>query len=252
MAWVKLTDDFTEHPKVLEAGPLAGWLWVSSLAWSNRNGTDGKVPSSQVIRLASFDGIGVYTGNYTGEDVQARKLADVLVDVGLWEPIEGGYLIHDYAEYQLTVSDLAARTEAKRRAGQAGGKARAKALAQAGGQPAATADAQAKPKPVSRTPYLQESSRASSNALEPDDERKLAEVWPLYADRKLKSELERGSAIGNHEGWKHTTAENAQADHEPRARQLLSEYTLSVGELVDVLLSAESPRWLRDCRKVDA
>lgn len=79
MVWVRLADDFTDHPKVIAAGPLAGWMYVCALTYANRYLTDGFIPAGQVRRLADVDG--------------ALSLADKLVDVGLWERAEGGFQI---------------------------------------------------------------------------------------------------------------------------------------------------------------
>ncbi len=41
MSWIKIDDQFSDHPKIIEAGPLAGWLYVSSLCYCGRYLTDG-------------------------------------------------------------------------------------------------------------------------------------------------------------------------------------------------------------------
>ncbi len=125
MPWVRLDDAFADHQKILEAGPLAGWLWVCAIAWSNRNGTDGRIPRQKITALADFDGIGVYTGTFTGDDVDPRDLAQHLVDVGLFEPLpDGSWMIHDYTDYQLTKDEMAERRAAKSAAGKKGADAR--------------------------------------------------------------------------------------------------------------------------------
>lgn len=86
MSWVKLDDQFTDHPKIAQAGALAGWLYVCGLTYSARYLTDGFVPAAQVRRLADVD--------------NAETLAARLVAAGLWEPAPGGYQIHDYLDYQ--------------------------------------------------------------------------------------------------------------------------------------------------------
>ena len=92
MAWVRIDDGFPDHPKALEAGPLACWLYVCGIAYSNRYLTDGFIPERQVSRLS-----------------ECRKpfaLASVLVSVGLWERVENGYQIHDYLEYDVVHNAL--------------------------------------------------------------------------------------------------------------------------------------------------
>lgn len=94
MSWVRLDDQFADHPKVTTAGPLAGWLYVCGLLYAARYLTDGFIPTAHVARLAALP--------------RPRQLAERLVQVGLWERAEGGYRIHDYAEYQPTADDVRA------------------------------------------------------------------------------------------------------------------------------------------------
>lgn len=92
MAWVRLADDFADHPKIVAAGPLAGWLWTCGLAYANRYLTDGFIPTAQVRRLADVE--------------DAYGLAARLVEVGLWERAKDGFKIHDYHAYQPTSEDV--------------------------------------------------------------------------------------------------------------------------------------------------
>jgi len=101
MVWVRLADDFPHHPKVIAAGPLAGWLWACGLAYANRYATDGFIPSAQVKLLADLDG--------------ATGLARRLVDVGLWEVANGGYQIHDFAAYQPSAEEVKRERESAAR-----------------------------------------------------------------------------------------------------------------------------------------
>ncbi len=111
--WVKLDDQFSDHPKVIEAGPLASWLYVCGLTYAARYLTDGYIPAGQVRKLADVD--------------NAAELAAKLVDVGLWESIDGGYLIHDYLEYNPNREDVMATREARAEAGARGGRRKAAA-----------------------------------------------------------------------------------------------------------------------------
>lgn len=83
--WVKLDDTFTDHPKVMEVGPLCGWLYVCGLTYCARYLTDGFIRDSQVKKLADVK--------------NATNLAKRLVSVGLWDKVNGGYRIHDYSDY---------------------------------------------------------------------------------------------------------------------------------------------------------
>lgn len=118
MTWVRLDEEFPDHPKVAAAGPLAAWLHVCALAYCNRYLTDGFVPAGQVAKLADFSGLRVKVGDLAGR----------LVDVDLWEAAEGGYRVHDFHDYQpsraAVEADRRSKQEAKSRAGRAGAAAR--------------------------------------------------------------------------------------------------------------------------------
>lgn len=101
MTWLRIDDLIADHPKFLTAGPKASWLWVCGLAYASRYLTDGFVPSVQVRTLGSITG--------------APKLASRLVAAGLWTEVEGGYLIHDYLDFQPSSADIKEAREATRR-----------------------------------------------------------------------------------------------------------------------------------------
>lgn len=107
MPWVKLDDQFTEHPKVVEAGPLAAWLYVCGLTYCARQLTDGFVPTAQLRRLLP--------------SASVVKLADRLVEVRLWEPASGGYRVHDYLIYNPSRQQTLATRKQKADAGRKGG-----------------------------------------------------------------------------------------------------------------------------------
>lgn len=112
MPWVKLEDSFFGHPKAIAAGPLARELNFAAWCWSASNLTDGCIPAHVVPYLAAHAGV-------------KQALAGRLVEVGLWDVTEDGFLIHDYLHYQPTrvevEEDRRKRHEAKVRAGQMGG-----------------------------------------------------------------------------------------------------------------------------------
>lgn len=99
MSWVRLDDKFPGHPKVKAAGKTAAWLHVAGLCYCAQHLTDGKLSESSLVGLGQFSG------------AQARKLAERLVEVGLWERNGTGYAIHDYLAYNPSKKDV----EGKRR-----------------------------------------------------------------------------------------------------------------------------------------
>jgi hypothetical protein len=108
MAYVRLDDQIAHHPKVLRAGAEAAWLWAVSIAYCNRQLTDGHVPAAALSTMGSFR-------------TPPRKLAAALVAVGLFELDGDGYQVHDYlshnpdkATVQQRMRDAAQRTAASR------------------------------------------------------------------------------------------------------------------------------------------
>ena len=113
MSWVKLDDKFTGHTKVLAAGPEAAWLHIEGLCYCAQQETDGVILDTALVMLTQYS------------KPKAGKLAARLVEVGMWERNGAGYVIHDYLDYNPSRKELEARREIKRRAGRAGGLAKA-------------------------------------------------------------------------------------------------------------------------------
>jgi hypothetical protein len=90
MSWVYVDDQASDHPKQEAAGAEACWLWACGLMWCNRAKTSrGNIPFARVRALyVPFT------------EAQSKRLAAVLVKVGLWHETDDGYLIHDYDQYQ--------------------------------------------------------------------------------------------------------------------------------------------------------
>jgi len=98
MPWVRIDDAFADHPKTVQAGGRAAWLDVAAMCYASRYLTDGFIPAKQVPRLT--------------DEPNPDELAQALVDAGLWERRPGGFLIHDYLDYNPS----AAAVRAQRRA----------------------------------------------------------------------------------------------------------------------------------------
>lgn len=113
MAWVRIDDGVPHHPKFLQAGPAAAWLWVCAVAYSQRQLTDGFVPQAAVPTLGVTN---------------ARKLLDRLVAVGLMEHTALGWTVHDYLDHNdsrdVAIAKRAAMTAARSEAGRKGGLAK--------------------------------------------------------------------------------------------------------------------------------
>jgi hypothetical protein len=96
MAWVRLDDQFADHPKIAAAGPVAGWVYVSGLCYAARYLTDGFVPETIALRFAG----------------SSPEILANLVECSLFDRVNGGYLIHDFLEYNPPASKVKAEREA--------------------------------------------------------------------------------------------------------------------------------------------
>ncbi len=103
MTWVKLDDQFFRHPKARSAGKDGRLLYVTGLAYCTANLTDGLIHQDALPLVAAEAEVRPGT---------ARRL----VEVGLWEEVDGGYQVHDYLDYQPSAEKVRAeRTAAKER-----------------------------------------------------------------------------------------------------------------------------------------
>lgn len=113
MSWVRIDDNFPHHPKTVEAGKEAGWLFLCGLCYCRKYHTNGFIPKGVLATL--------------GGGVNPRTAVDSLVRVGFWESRADGYLVHDYtAIYPEDVQDKTRSQDyhnKKRAAGRQGGLA---------------------------------------------------------------------------------------------------------------------------------
>lgn len=117
--YVKVHDGLPDHPKIIEAGGEAGWLYICGLAYASRQLTDGVILKRLVRRLTD------------GSNPEAS--ASALVRVGLWHDGEhdcprcpqagpDAYVIHDYTVHQRSASEVEDLRAKRAAAGQKGGK----------------------------------------------------------------------------------------------------------------------------------
>jgi hypothetical protein len=90
-----LDDRLLTHPKILKAGDLLGTggasralhLYVLGIGYARANLTDGFIPRSFI----SSCGV-VSKSSFVAKALSARG-------IGLWRKVRGGYVIHDYHDY---------------------------------------------------------------------------------------------------------------------------------------------------------
>lgn len=109
MGWVRIDDAFYDNPKFLDLSLEATGLWVTMLAWSNRNLTDGIVPQKAVEKMGGL-------------------CITELVDAGLVECDLLNFRIVNYHCYQPSADEVKSRqaemSEKRRAAGRKGAAAR--------------------------------------------------------------------------------------------------------------------------------
>lgn len=94
--WFKVDDNLATHPKVLRAGNAAMGLWVRAGSWCGQHLTDGFVAAEALTMIGSLE------------------QAETLVEVGLWDEVEGGYQFHQWEERQPSKASTEQRREAER------------------------------------------------------------------------------------------------------------------------------------------
>lgn len=146
MTWVRIDDAIDEHPKIAALDDSAFALFVASLAYCNRNLTDGFIPTRVGGKLRFCDG-------------DATPAIAQLETAGLWVETPGGWRIHDFHDYQPSKQDVLDDREKKRKAGSLGGKAAAKARA------TATAQAESKQNASNRSSKFQAQPQAESKPV---------------------------------------------------------------------------------------
>lgn len=94
--WFKVDDNLATHPKVLKAGNAAMGLWVRAGSWSGQHLTDGFVAAEALPMIGT------------------REQAERLVEVGLWDEVDGGFQFHQWEERQPSKASTEERREAER------------------------------------------------------------------------------------------------------------------------------------------
>jgi len=109
-SWVRIDTRFPNHPKVLDIGPFGEALWLRGMCYAGEHLTDGFIPTRYITRMGDMKGLTV---------------ADVLVGAGLWAKTQGGYVIHDYLDWQRSRDEVADISSKRAASGSKGGKQRA-------------------------------------------------------------------------------------------------------------------------------
>lgn len=97
MLFVKIAPDICLHRKMRKLSDSAFRLYIASIGWAFEYCTDGFVAAGELELLTDLVPAGGVTVSY-------RDLADELVRTRLWENADGGWLVHDYLDNQLSTA----------------------------------------------------------------------------------------------------------------------------------------------------
>lgn len=93
--WLKTDDKFPEHKKVRRLTDSAYRLHHTAMCACAKDETDGFVTEEDIADMEHGD--------------RLRKHVDALVTAKLWEIVPGGWLIHDYLDYNFSHEQLNAK-----------------------------------------------------------------------------------------------------------------------------------------------
>lgn len=96
MAWARLDDNYIWNQKIMNVDNHGLALHVASIVYSAKNRTDGFISQEEARRLCAM------------RDVP-RQTVERLCMLRLWEPTDGGYLIHDFLVYNPSRTQLEER-----------------------------------------------------------------------------------------------------------------------------------------------
>ena len=101
MPFIRLSDDFDDHPKFSALSDGAFRLWCQTLAYSRRYETDGVVPLQTVKTRRA------YSAPRVAELVKPWKAGEN----PLWKLDDGSIVIHDYLEWNHSKAETQAKRE---------------------------------------------------------------------------------------------------------------------------------------------
>ena len=120
MTWVKMDENYPDHPKVAPLSNEAWRIWNTAIANSNRLKLDGVIDSATLLAIFS---------HIKGSKPSKKRAVSELVLSGLWEVFGDKFIVHDIHDYQPTKAEILEISSKRAEAGRAGGLAKAKQLA---------------------------------------------------------------------------------------------------------------------------
>jgi hypothetical protein len=114
---IALDDNIEDHPKFVELSNDAFALWVRCIGYCRRNLTDGYIPEAAAVARARSRNPRRAISELVTRSRSAASSSP------LWAAVPGGYLVHDYLDWNPSRADVEAKREQKRAAAKLGGEA---------------------------------------------------------------------------------------------------------------------------------
>lgn len=102
MTWLRVDDNFADHPKIEALSDAAFRVHVRALCYAARLNTEGYVQAGVAARFGATK----------------KMIADFLA-LGLWEDRDDGYMLHDFLEYNPSNAEREKRAAASSAAARA-------------------------------------------------------------------------------------------------------------------------------------
>jgi hypothetical protein len=166
MPWAKFDDRMPSNRKIRLLSDAAFRLYVSSVCWCSEQLTDGRIATEE-LRIVS--------------DVRdPEAAAGELVARGLWEEVDGGWLVHDFHDYNPTAAavrdERAKAAERQRRARDKARASREPSRAQSRRDSGVThADGDGHTYPTHAVEVVIESETVTCDMVDADDETDIAD-----------------------------------------------------------------------------
>jgi hypothetical protein len=155
MTWARIDDQFFYNKKVAQVDGSAKLLYLAGLVYAANQLTDGLIPERALRFIAS-----------TADVANCQDFAKQLLDVGLWDATDEGYMIHDYLDWNPSREQVEETRRVRAQSGKQGGLAKAAHFQQNAKQ--------APSKEVAKSQQKSTPSPSPSLALSPKDEDDLA------------------------------------------------------------------------------
>lgn len=216
MPWVKLDDGYFRNPKTRAAGPDGQCLHLASSCWSAANGTNGKIPKSDVDLLVA--------------EAQTKKATVTkLVRLNLWHDEGDHYLIHDWEQY-IKSREETEKERARWRSYKRGSSESSTAESNGGSTVESLADS-ALSRPDQTSTGLNHQPRTQGAAAD-----RAAEVMTslVRAERSTAGQVRNGAA------WDRKVSERIASEHGERIAQLVNSYPDAPADAIAGHLRGES------------